>query len=196
MNPVCARIKEIRKDYGLSQVEFAARLGVTNSHISGIERGKTVPSEALLKLICKEYRITENWLKYGVEPMMQEDEDLMTEDTIEAMFSEDPLKEAGFDLRNDSNRVRLLWAQIDLHQRRILAQRCNGETERYEYFALCEKLFRDISEMVAELRTDECKRSVVTYHGEKFVPISFIGKDRIIKDLESLEMYIFSHIDE
>lgn len=62
MNDICIRIKELRNKTGMSQVEFAKRLGVTNAHISKIEKGGTVPSYALIKLIAKEYKVKEDWM--------------------------------------------------------------------------------------------------------------------------------------
>lgn len=193
MNPICLRVKIIRKEWGLSQVEFAKRLGVTNSHISGIEKGKTVPSDALIKLICKEYKISENWLKNGIEPMMQEDEDMLAEDAIEGMFSEDPLKDAGIIIRSESNRVRLLWAKMILQHQKIMAQKCNSESERYEYFVLCEKLFRDISEMIEDLRTGHGGQLALTFHGDEIVPLTLISKEEIARDIDNLEVYISLH---
>ena len=69
MEEICIRIKELRKQLCMSQVEFAKNLGVTNAHISKIEKGGTVPSDALIKLISKEYQVNENWLKTGTEPI-------------------------------------------------------------------------------------------------------------------------------
>ena len=69
MKDICIRMRELRKELELSQVEFAKNLGVTNAHISKIERGGTIPSDSLIKLISKEYQVNENWLKMGEEPM-------------------------------------------------------------------------------------------------------------------------------
>lgn len=69
MDNISTRLKFIRKDYALSQVDFAKKLGVTNAHISKIEKGGTTPSEALIKLICKIFGVNELWLKNGIEPI-------------------------------------------------------------------------------------------------------------------------------
>lgn len=37
---VPGRLRKMREDAGISQIDLAARLGVTNTHISNIERGK------------------------------------------------------------------------------------------------------------------------------------------------------------
>lgn len=72
MDNINIRVKTIRKDWQLTQKDFANRLGITNAHVSAIEKGKTVPSQALAKLICKEFKISECWLLEGKEPMYAE----------------------------------------------------------------------------------------------------------------------------
>lgn len=59
------RIKEIRRFHKVSQVEFAKRLCVTKAYISRLEKGITMPSEPLMKLICIEFEINIDWLKRG-----------------------------------------------------------------------------------------------------------------------------------
>lgn len=61
------RIKQVRKESGLSQLEFAQRLGFsTNGAIANIELQRTEPKDSLIKLICKEFNISEDWLRTGV----------------------------------------------------------------------------------------------------------------------------------
>lgn len=78
METIANRLKEIRTSHGLNQIEFSQRIGVTNAHISRIEKGITVPSEALMKLICKEFGVNEEWLKLGTEPMYIDDLEYFT----------------------------------------------------------------------------------------------------------------------
>ena len=59
------RLKKIRMDCGLNQIEFSKILGVTNAHISRMEKGITIPSVSLTKLICKAFGINEEWLRSG-----------------------------------------------------------------------------------------------------------------------------------
>lgn len=72
------RIKDIRKNYlHLSQEAFGARVGVSRSVINNIERNALARPEqkiSLIKLICKEFSINENWLLNGIEPMFVEQE--------------------------------------------------------------------------------------------------------------------------
>lgn len=67
------RIKKLRKDYlKLSQTEFGHKLGVSRSVINNIERNVLVNTGhklSLIKLICKEFSVNEEWLLNGTDPM-------------------------------------------------------------------------------------------------------------------------------
>lgn len=59
------RIKELRKHLGLTQQEFADRLGLKRNTIAQYEMGRNEPIEAIIKSICKEYNVDETWLRTG-----------------------------------------------------------------------------------------------------------------------------------
>lgn len=59
------RVREVRKSTGLTLEKFAIRLGVTKAAISNIENGNRNVSEQLIKSICREYSVDENWLRTG-----------------------------------------------------------------------------------------------------------------------------------
>lgn len=59
------RIKSLRKALGLSQRDFGARLGVTDSAISIIESGRRNITEQMEKAICREFNVNYDWLKDG-----------------------------------------------------------------------------------------------------------------------------------
>ncbi len=63
------RIKHVRKMKGLSQADFAKRIGVRRAHISRVESGQASPSEQLIKLIGHEYSISLRWLTDGTGRM-------------------------------------------------------------------------------------------------------------------------------
>jgi transcriptional regulator with XRE-family HTH domain len=65
------RIYKIREDQKISQEEFANRLGVTKSAISGYETGRRTPTEQMIKSICREFCIEEKWLRTGEGKMKQ-----------------------------------------------------------------------------------------------------------------------------
>lgn len=63
------RIKQIRVFLALSQADFGARIGITRSSVSKLESGENNPSEQTIKLICREFNINYDWLKYGTGTM-------------------------------------------------------------------------------------------------------------------------------
>jgi transcriptional regulator with XRE-family HTH domain len=73
MNGLGQRIKEVRRKRGLSQKAFAEVLGVSGSHVSTIETGAAAPSKQLIKAICREYGVREEWLVEGKSILSEED---------------------------------------------------------------------------------------------------------------------------
>lgn len=59
------RITDVRKTVGLTQGEFAEKLGLTRNFISLIENGNRVPSDRTISDICREFGVSENWLRTG-----------------------------------------------------------------------------------------------------------------------------------
>lgn len=59
------RIKELRKALGLTLEKFGERVGVQKSAISKIERGENGVTDQLFKLICREFNVSESWLRSG-----------------------------------------------------------------------------------------------------------------------------------
>ncbi len=59
------KLKEIRESHGLSQKKMAESLNIAVSSWNGYERGKTKPSQDLLKKICTVYHLDS--LEYEVE---------------------------------------------------------------------------------------------------------------------------------
>lgn len=66
-NSIGERIKKVRKSQGLNQKDFATQLGISQTHISGIESNKEKPSLTLIKLISIKFYIDEEWLLNGSE---------------------------------------------------------------------------------------------------------------------------------
>ncbi len=60
------RIKQIRKNAKMTQVEFAKRIGVTQPAITKIENnGVNNITETMRKSICREFRVDPIWLSTG-----------------------------------------------------------------------------------------------------------------------------------
>lgn len=66
------RIKELRKKLGLTQTEFAERIGSAQNTITGYETGRRVPSSQVITLIARTFDVNETWLRTGEGAMFHE----------------------------------------------------------------------------------------------------------------------------
>ena len=139
MDKIANRVKLIRTDWVLSQVEFAKRIGVTNAHISAIEKGKTMPSQAIVKLICKEFKVNEQWLRTGTGPRDEQDFNLATDDKME-----DAMNKISKLLRNDGF-VRALAAEINHLFAQIINLETDDDSEIGEYLNICYRMMYHIN---------------------------------------------------
>lgn len=71
------RMKEVRKRNHLTLKEVADLIQVSESAVSQYERGKSVPSNSVIRLFCEKLRISESWLRTGEGEM--EERDLLSE---------------------------------------------------------------------------------------------------------------------
>ena len=69
------RIKEVRKTVGLTQTEFANRIGLSQNFITQLETGSKNPSDRTLSDICREFSVSEQWLRTGEGEMFVPVED-------------------------------------------------------------------------------------------------------------------------
>lgn len=59
------RVRVVRKSLGLTLEKFGARLGVGKGAMSQIENGTNNLSHRMLLSICREYGVSESWLRTG-----------------------------------------------------------------------------------------------------------------------------------
>ena len=59
------RIKELRKSLGITQQDFADKLGLKRNTIATYEIGKAVPSDRVVSDLCNKYNVNEEWLRTG-----------------------------------------------------------------------------------------------------------------------------------
>lgn len=90
------RIREIRKDAGLTLEKFGEKIGISASACSLLESGKTNPSNQTITAICRVFRVNEAWLRTGAgepyrkkaraEELAEIFADLEVDDTVKARF--------------------------------------------------------------------------------------------------------------
>lgn len=72
VNKLKDRLKKLRKTLDLTQQAFADRIGMKQNTIAQYEMGRTIPSDAIIFSICREFNVNENWLRTGEGDMFME----------------------------------------------------------------------------------------------------------------------------
>lgn len=84
------RIKQLRKELGLTLEKFGERLGVSKVAISLIENGKNALTDQMLKSICREFNVREEWLRTGAgEMFVQMNRDERVADIVKKALASD-----------------------------------------------------------------------------------------------------------
>lgn len=83
------RLKRLRKTLGITQQEFADKIGIKRNTIATYESGRNEPIDAVIALICREFNVNEKWLRSGEGEMFLD-------------LSEDEFVKAAATLSNDS----------------------------------------------------------------------------------------------
>lgn len=59
------RVKFLRKTLNMNQEEFGKRVAIAQGYLTNIENNKRKVTEKILKLICLEFNVSEQWLRFG-----------------------------------------------------------------------------------------------------------------------------------
>ncbi|GHV62511.1 hypothetical protein AGMMS49587_09560 [Spirochaetia bacterium] len=65
MKTVYERIKKIRDQLGISQVDFSERIFVSKSFYGDIEIGKKKVNDRIIFIISKQFNVNEEWIRTG-----------------------------------------------------------------------------------------------------------------------------------
>jgi transcriptional regulator with XRE-family HTH domain len=74
------RFKELRRTLGLTQDQIAQRLGLTQTTITGIEKGKSFPTVSTILYLSENYRLSHKWLLSGCGNMREDPVDELPAD--------------------------------------------------------------------------------------------------------------------
>ena len=72
MSEINDRIKQVRKTKGLTMEQFGARIGLGKSAVNKIEKGINGTTEQTVQSICREFGVSEVWLRTGDGPMLDD----------------------------------------------------------------------------------------------------------------------------
>lgn len=59
------RIKKLRRALDLTQQEFADKIGMKRNTVANYETDRNEPSNSVISLICREFNVSETWLRTG-----------------------------------------------------------------------------------------------------------------------------------
>ena len=84
------RIKQLRKELGLTLDKFGEKIGVGKTAISKIENGDRSVTDQMFKSICREFNVREEWLRTGELPMfVQMNRDERVADIVKKALASD-----------------------------------------------------------------------------------------------------------
>ncbi len=99
------RIKQVRLAAGLTQLQFAERIGLSRNFIAVIETSGRKPSDRTISDICREFNVSLAWLEDGEGEMYVQ----RSENERMAMLFTDVLAEA-----DESTRKRGIAAALEM----------------------------------------------------------------------------------
>ena len=146
------RILFVRKNCGsLSQEEFADKLGLTKSAISGYETGRRIPPDSVLKHIAHIFQLDEDWLKDGVgEPFFP-----TPDDALDELFFQ--------------------FECSDFERSFLTAYFYLPDKDRYVFSSYLERIFHA---MVGEMKEDEIRTIVSKANASPFISYEDEGSQR------------------
>ena len=72
MSEINDRIKQVRKSKGLTMEQFGSRIGLGKSAVNKIEKGINGTTDQTVQSICREFGVSEVWLRTGDGPMLDD----------------------------------------------------------------------------------------------------------------------------
>ena len=105
------RLKMLRKEMGLNQKDFGAKIGLGQGAVSWIEKDGNTVIDQNIRLICDTFNINESWLRNGEGPKEAIDikKDLLDEvrDT--------------YKLNSTEEQIMRIYLQLDEHSREVIS---------------------------------------------------------------------------
>lgn len=109
------RLRSIRTALGLTQPEFAERISISKGFMSQLETGIRTLNDRLIKLICQEFNVSEEWFRTGKGDMF-----LDYSDNILAAVTQK------YNLDEMDQRLILEYIKLDAGQRQVIKDYINN----------------------------------------------------------------------
>lgn len=141
------RMKLLRRELGMNQADFAAPLGLKQSTIGNYESGSRGVSDATILAICREYGVSEQWLRTG-------DGEIFTSNQVPSTIVSNLAQEYDLDLM-DQNLI-AEYLKLDKQSREVL----KGYIRRVFLASDEEAAIREeVASYEAELRAEKGEKS-------------------------------------
>lgn len=115
------RLKELRKKLGLTQQEFANKVGISRNNIAKYEVGINEPSTAVISLLCKTFHVSEEWLRNGVGEMFTDSSRVdRIKDFVNSLSEEDSFKVKLISMLSRMNEDE--WLLLEKMVKRMMAE--------------------------------------------------------------------------
>ena len=135
------RLKQLRKELDLTQQAFADKIGSKRNTVATYELGRTIPSTAVVSLICKTFNVNEDWLRNGKGQMFIKTPD----NTLEKLKQEYSLDDFSYGLICE-------YLKLDETKRKIVRQYFHDVLSHDDTSEVSQTEEMDIDTMVEEYR--------------------------------------------
>lgn len=134
------RLKELRKQLGLTMEEFGSKLGVRKTTISSLENGINNLTEQMILSICNVYNVNDKWLRYGKGEMFIESKESHLAELAKQYALDDmevKIVEAFLELSPDKRSAIKEYVTVlaksfaDKSEEEIIQERIDKEVEEY-----------------------------------------------------------------
>ena len=147
------RLKQLRKELGLTQQEFSDKIGIKRNTFAQYENGRNEPIDAVVRLICSTYNVNEEWLRTGAgEMFVSKNTNMRVQAWIEKVLAGRP----------EDIRYRAVSLLADMPEEwwDILADRLAQEAQRiYRQEQIADKVRSYEAELEAEAASEKSEAS-------------------------------------
>lgn len=155
------RIKKLRKALGLTQQEFAEQLNIGRGTLANYEVGRNEPIDAVIALICREFCVSDTWLRTGEGEMFVK---LPEEDKLAATVERLVTGESAEFKRRLVNALSALtdkqWLLLEAKLKEIVGVQDAEEPDLAAKVAKLERQNQELAAKVAAIEEEDARMEV------------------------------------
>ncbi len=93
MSSINERVKEVRLHFNLTQIQFGKRICMSQGQLTSVETGKRNVTDRTIKMICSEFDVSEDWLRFGTGDMIVEKRKTEVNELVEKYGYSDTIRQ-------------------------------------------------------------------------------------------------------